>query len=117
METFEDFYRNSHKGKTGNIRTPMARLLFPVKVNSLAQFTGECCRAENLLYNQKGNLVEGYNQETYILTEINNRAEVDAMAGATKLTCWNCKTEGHKFINCTTEYEGYFVTNANWKTR
>lgn len=129
QETFDDFYnavirlRNQLRSPIserdivsimkGNLKSPMAQLLFPVQSISLAQFAKECRRAENLLNNHRSfsnrfppRSVHELDYEDVVAEET---SEVDAFnTNVRKLICWNCKKEGHTFMECVEEKRNLF---------
>lgn len=128
QESFEDFYnavirlRNQLRFPLserdlitimrGNLKAQMAQLLFAVPSNSLAEFAKECRRAENLLNSQRHysaryppraiNMLETEPiEDEYV-------PEVDAMNINRTIICWNCREEGHLFVDCPEERRALF---------
>lgn len=128
QESFDDFYNAIMKLRNqlsdamgekdivsilrGNLKGAMAQLLFSVPVTGLAQFCKECRRAENLLNNQRQTSGRYPGKDVlelnYNLPKEENILAVDALATTKKLICWNCRTEGHTFVDCLEEKQNIF---------
>lgn len=90
----------------GNLKPAMAHLLFSSNINDLTHFMREGRRAENLLNSQK------QFQGRYPIRQVNEldfndvsspEPSIDAIEKQRKLICWNCKVEGHTFMECKEE--------------
>lgn len=94
-----------------NLKPAMSQLLFSVNVSSLASFRKEGRRAENLLVSQR------HFNTRYPVRQINeigigehstDVVEVDGLNTDRKLVCWNCRAEGHTFLDCAEEQRRLF---------
>ncbi|KAI8119460.1 hypothetical protein CVS40_9298 [Lucilia cuprina] len=93
----------------GNLKQSMIQLLFAVRPVGLDHFRTEARRAENLINNQKAF------QTRYVRRQVNElkfesegTEEVNAIMTKVKLVCWNCKEEGHAFMDCPSERRRLF---------
>lgn len=83
-----------------NLKPSLSHLLFSVTINNLNDFWQQAKRAETLLANQK-HLAHslprvheiGYEDDTTPPIEL----DVEALTTGNRLTCWNCRQNGHSF--------------------
>ncbi|XP_075150786.1 uncharacterized protein LOC142224894 [Haematobia irritans] len=85
-----------------NLKPSMMQLLFAVRPYGLDHFRAEARRAENMITHQRNSNTARYppkNVHEFDIEPIEQQEilEIDAMKGR-KLICWNCKVEGHTFI-------------------
>lgn len=87
-----------------NLRPALAQLVFPIRMFGLSHFRIECRKAETLLQSQR----QAFNQRQYVprvneldYTEPDEpNMEVHAISNNPKYVCWNCRQQGHGFMEC-----------------
>lgn len=95
-----------------NLKPAMMQLLFAVRPIGLDNFRAEARRAENMLSNQRS-LNPRYpnrqiNELTYDPVIEEEIFEVNAINKERVLVCWNCKENGHTFLDCPVEQRRIF---------
>ncbi|KAI8116246.1 hypothetical protein CVS40_11645 [Lucilia cuprina] len=120
QELFEDFYnavlrlRSQQSNPIGenelidimktNLRTPMAQLVFPIRIFGLSHFRTECKKAESLLQTQR----QSYSNRQFAprVHELDYdesapaEVDLDAINSSTRYVCWNCRQPGHGYMDC-----------------
>ncbi|XP_073816755.1 uncharacterized protein [Musca autumnalis] len=123
QETFEDFFnavvklRNQQRYPyserdlveimKGNLKSSLAALIFPIKLEGLNHFRQEVRKAEAMIASQR----QAHQQRTYQQLkvheidfgqeEVKEGFELDAIGARSKYTCWNCKKAGHSYVECS----------------
>lgn len=101
----------------GNLKQSMVQLLFAVRPLGLDHFRAEARRAENLINNQK------VFQSRYASRNVSELSfgtdtgieEVNAIEKEKKLICWNCKQDGHMFMDCPSEKRRLFCYRCGYE--
>lgn len=97
----------------GNLKPAMMQLLFAVRPIGFDHFRAEARRAENMLNNQRSLNPRFHNRQVnelvYDPAEVEEEIlEISAINKERVLVCWNCKQNGHTFVDCPVEQRRIF---------
>ncbi|KAI8124549.1 hypothetical protein CVS40_4887 [Lucilia cuprina] len=108
-----------------NLKEGVTQLIFPMEISSLDHLLEECRRAERNIakrpsYRLQPNHPRRINELEYEgIPEEENQYQIEAVNHTStpgkQLICWNCKTPGHTFIDCTLTQRNLFCYRCGFE--